>query len=117
MYSEEFLKKYEAVLNNEAVLERLAEAESEEELKRVFLDQGLELTETDLSTIASNLKEIKDSGELSEEMLEAVSGGFALTAGFALVCIAGVTAGIVGAATFAIGKAIVDNKNKKNACK
>ena len=108
MYNESFCEKLQAVLEDEKNLERLAEAKDKDELKAVFSDLGLEISDEDLSNVSRQLEEFKDSEEFSEEVLENVSGGCILC-GIALVggCI--VTAYIV----YKIGKWWVDKKYGK----
>ena len=105
MYNEAFCDKLQEILENEENLALLAGAKDIDSLKAAFLTLGVDLADEELHAVFAQLNDIKNSSELTEEMLDAVNGGCILC-GIALVggCI--VAAYIV----FKIGKWIVDKK-------
>lgn len=64
----------EELLESEEFLDKLANTKSDEEVIKVFKDNGIELGEEQLKAIKANLNEVMKS--IPQEELEGVSGGF-----------------------------------------
>lgn len=113
MYDIDFAEKMDSLMENEEIVEKLAAAGSEEELAALFVHEGLILSQEDIKKIFSEIRIVEDSGELSEDALDFVSGGgLSLTA--LILGGAGVSTTIVVAcAVYYIGKAIIDKKCSK----
>ena len=105
MYSSETCSRIEDMLEDEAIIQKLASADSEEEFKAIFHDAGVDLAESDVASIMEQLDAYKNSDTLSEEQLEAVSGGCILC-GIALVG----SAIVAGYVVWKVGKWIIDKK-------
>ena len=71
------VKNYEELINNEEFKEKLDNAETEADVIDAFASVGIEASAGDLRELAAAIQaeSLKDSGDLSEEQLEAVSGG------------------------------------------
>lgn len=108
LYSSEICSRIEDMLENEEVIERLAAADSDSEFKAIFHDAGVDLAESDIASIMEQLDAYKNSDTLSEEQLEAVSGGCILC-GIALVG----SAVVAGYIVWKVGKWIIDKKYGK----
>ena len=61
----------EALLQDEAFAKEVNEAKNLEDVARLFNDKGIEVSAADIQKAMDS----SDSGELSEENLEAVAGG------------------------------------------
>ncbi len=103
MYTKEVCSRIEEMLENEEIVKRLAEASSNAEFKAVFQEAGVQLEDSEVNTIMEQLKAYKTGDTLTEEQLEAVSGGCFLCA-CAIVVSCAVTAYVV----YKVGKWIVD---------
>jgi predicted ribosomally synthesized peptide with nif11-like leader len=83
---DEMMKKVEELSQNEEFKARIAQLESAEEIAAAFQAEGVKVTAEDLQTALA----AQQSGELSEDSLEGVSGGFAATtialAGLVVTC-------------------------------
>ena len=91
MMNEMKMNQMEALLNNEAFQDQVAEVSSKDELMELFRDNGIEISEEEFDALGqkgiSILKEtghMSDDGELSAEMLDMVAGGGKI--GKALLC-------------------------------
>lgn len=108
MYNEVFCNNLQDVLESEENIALLAEAKDVNSLKAIFLNLGIDLADEELQTVFSQLNEINNSDELTEDMLDAVSGG-------CILCGIALAGGCVVAAyiVFKVGKWIVDRKYGK----
>ena len=77
MTAEERNKKLEEALKDEAFAKALAEVKTEEDLKKVFDDRGIEVSPEDIKELMAEAAK-EEKGELDEEALEEVSGGMIL---------------------------------------
>ena len=107
MYNETVCARLEEALEKEEVLSKLADAADLEQFKAILADEGVDLTDEDVAAIMERLDEYKSNDELTEEQLNAVSGGCILC-GIALVGSCAVTAYVV----FKVGKWIIDRRFK-----
>lgn len=64
------IEKLEALKNDQEFVKKLSMAENDEEIQKLLDGQGIHLTLEELKTARS------EGGELSEEALENVAGGF-----------------------------------------
>ena len=75
------IEKLEALKNDQEFVKKLGLAGSDEEIQALLEGKGIHLTLEELKTARS------EGGELSEEALENVAGGFAeIVAGAAIIC-------------------------------
>ena len=110
MYSIEFAEKLDKKMAEETFLEKISMAESEEQLKGIFSEEGFEIQDSDLANILEHLQKYKTEEELSEEMLDDVNGGFiSLVAYGAFVGAAALTTYVVAK----VGIYIVKKKQEK----
>ena len=79
------------IFSDEAFLKSLAEMETAEEVQAALKEKGLDLSIDDILKIQKTLTS-QENGELSEDEMENVAGGFAITAG-----IVSAIAGVIGA--------------------
>jgi predicted ribosomally synthesized peptide with nif11-like leader len=68
---DEMMKKVEELSQNEEFKARIAQLESAEEIAAAFRTEGVEVTAEELQTALAT----QQSGELSEDSLDGVSGG------------------------------------------
>lgn len=95
LYTQEYAAQIEKAMEEEALLEALAKAESKAEIISLFSARDIEMDEEMAQDVYTKIHQINESGELDEEMLDAVSGGFVhLIGGIAMV--------VAGAITFYI---------------
>lgn len=91
-------KKLEAVLKDKQFAQHLLTLEAPEDVKKAFGGKGIHFTLEEVKEIGAALSEqassLKD-GELSQENLEAVSGGFVIT-GITAIGIAKLLIGVAG---------------------
>lgn len=80
--NEQNAKKIEALINEEDFLEELKKITSIDDLLKLFADNGVEMTSEEIEMIQKKgevvMKEkglVDENGELTEEMLNLVSGG------------------------------------------
>lgn len=78
IYTQEYAAQIETAMADEAMLEALANAQSKEEIISLFADKGIEMEEEMAQEVYTNIRRVSESGELDEEMLDAVNGGFSL---------------------------------------
>ena len=90
IFTQEYAAQIEKVMAEEAMLEALAKAESKAEIVDLFARRGIEMDEEMAQDIYTKIRQIGQSGELDEEMLDAVSGGFMGTLGAIAMIGAGV---------------------------
>lgn len=105
MDNNEIMIEFDKVFENEAFVQELADATSAAELKRLLSLKDIRVSEEGAEEIFSQILRIKNGGELSEEELDQVGGGWV---GFGIGVIAVGTFYIV----YKIGKKIVDSKCK-----
>ena len=75
-------EKLEALLQNEKVQEELSALTTVEEIQAVFAKHGVEMTRQEVEDLCVQVALSKDGaadGELSEDALENVSGGFVIS--------------------------------------
>lgn len=81
----EKLEQMKVVLENDKeFVKAIGDMEDPYEVQKAFAEKGIDLTIEDISTIARTCASLAESGELDEEVLENVSGGF--VDGFIVVC-------------------------------
>ena len=69
-------KKLAELMQDKAFMEKVLEATTEEEVKKLFSQRGIELTDGDIEFLAKAIaKAAKNEGQLSEKDLENISGG------------------------------------------
>ena len=85
-YTVDYQNAIAEAMEDEAFLQTLSAAENTEQLKDAFNEKGIALDDEIAVPLMENLRGIHDSGELSEEMLEAVSGGTILGAAVMIGC-------------------------------
>ena len=68
------------IFSDEAFLKSLSEMETAEEVQAALKEKGLDLSIDDILKIQKTLTS-QENGELSEDEMENVAGGFAITAG------------------------------------
>ncbi len=85
-YDIEYQQEIADALEDTDLLQKLADATDAEEIKKLFLEKGIILDDEVAQPLMENLQTIHDTGELSEEMLEAVSGGTILGAAVMIGC-------------------------------
>ena len=110
MYNKEFVDSLNSLLSDSSFVEKLSEVETVEEITTLFAERGLTVEDTDLEQILVGIRKYADNDELSEDMLEDVSGGFAISG---LIC-AGAMIGsaiVVGYVVWKVGKWIIDRRN------
>src|SRR3712207_6221239 len=73
---EQFL---EALARDEVLLAKLATADSASSVVKIAAEFGYELSESDLAVVAEQMRLALSSEELSDDELEAISGGTFLT--------------------------------------
>ena len=79
------------IFSDEAFLKSLSEMENAEEVQAALKEKGLDLSIDDILKIQKTLTS-QENGELSEDEMENVAGGFAITAG-----IVSAIGGVIGA--------------------
>lgn len=67
--------KVNELLAQESFLEKLETAETDEAVQKLFADNGVELTLDEIDQMCKESVAAHESGELSEESLDSVSGG------------------------------------------
>lgn len=90
-------QKIKEVFSDEAFVTSLLEMEEAPEVKNALADKGIELTLEEIEALRLQLG--KADGELGEEDLENVSGGFAITL-TAVAAIFGIIGGTASAGSF-----------------
>lgn len=103
MYDVEFQNELQVALEDEAFVTKVAQLTTKDELKEAFLEKGITLDDELVTMVKDNLDTIRETGELSEELLDAVSGG-SILGGIVMIGAGYVTGKIV----WKIGKAIID---------
>jgi predicted ribosomally synthesized peptide with nif11-like leader len=105
MTQEQKNEKIQEVFADKEFVEKLLAMDTPEEVQAAVKEKGLELTleeiEATKKSIVNSLEK-NDSDEVSDDQLEQVAGGFAITT--ALVIAGAITAGATGAA--ALGSAV-----------
>ncbi len=66
----------EKIMQDQAFVDQLSDAESAEAAQKLFASKGVEFTLEEVKAIAAGVQ--AENGELSEDDLEAVSGGVSL---------------------------------------
>ncbi|MGN0585464.1 MAG: hypothetical protein ACI4JD_08420 [Ruminococcus sp.] len=80
---ERFVKASE-LLGREDFAEKLKLVESPEDVQKLFADNGVELSLEDIENMAMESMKNADDGEIDEDDLDNVSGGFVTTACFVI---------------------------------
>ncbi len=81
-------KLVNAVQEDKEFATRMLDAENAEALTQLAGEKGIELGQEEASKLFSELSSAKSSGELTDDDLKNVSGGFAITlSAFAIWCI------------------------------
>lgn len=75
MYNEEYYDKLDAILNDEEFAEAARNAESKEQLQKLFAERGLETEDEMVQAMFDKLVSIRNGEELTEEDLALVAGG------------------------------------------
>ena len=94
LYTQEYAAQIEKAMEDETLLEALAKAESKAEIIALFAARDIEMDEEMAQDIYTKIHQISASGELDEEMLDAVSGGIGPILG-TLGTIAMIAAGVI----------------------
>lgn len=90
-----------------SLAEKLFELESPEEAQSFLKAEGLEFTLEELGAFANEVNKLSETGELSDEALEGVAGGVAVTTVAAVGTIAATTDSMTGGhARRAISRAV-----------
>ena len=79
------------IFSDEAFLKSLSEMETAEEVQAALKEKGLDLSIDDILKIQKTLTS-QENGELSEDEMENVAGGFAITAGIVSAIAGGIGA-------------------------
>ena len=87
--NEELKNKLEPILKDEAFLKLLQDAETEDAVKALFADKGIDLSDEEVASFLDAIL-LPEEGELSDEALEEVAGGLI---SFALLPLGVVAAG------------------------
>lgn len=91
-YPQEYAARIEEALENESMLEALANAANKAEIIALFAQHDIDLDEEMAQDVYTRIHQISESGELDEEMLDAVSGGIWPTLGAIAMIAAGAIA-------------------------
>ena len=84
------------IFSDEAFLKSLSEMETAEEVQAALKEKGLDLSIDDILKIQKTLTS-QENGELSEDEMENVAGGFAISATvMAILGVCGATASVGG---------------------
>ena len=75
MNSEEMKNKLEALVENEAFVADLKQAESKGDLQNVMKKYGIDLTREEVDAFASEIEKILSNEDMEDTDLEKVSGG------------------------------------------
>jgi len=94
------MEKLNELSKNREFIDRLAKLETDVDVENLLKEYGINLSESEFEEFINKLNlyiENNGEGELTEESLEAVSGGFGVVAAAAVVVIGGtlVTAGSI----------------------
>lgn len=92
------------LFEDEGFISKFSEIEDYSELKKLFIDNGVEISDEDLIKILESTLisiENKNSAELSEEQMDDVSGGFV-----EWIVLGGFAAAVGGVATYKLRKLI-----------
>ncbi len=81
MNKKEMAQKFESLKNDKDFAEQMAMVETVQDVQEIFAKNGIELSVEDIERSMAFAQAKEANGELSEEMLDDVSGGFV----FALV--------------------------------
>lgn len=95
MNEKELMQKLKEVEKDADFMKMLFEQDSPEKIQGAFATKGIELTLDEVKTLVVNVMNSveKKDGEIDEAALDAVSGGFAISAMIGLVCAALMAAG------------------------
>lgn len=105
---EERFVKASALLEEEAFLEQLKQAEDDAAVQKLFADNGVELSLEDIEKMVEESAVAAKSGELGEDDLENVSGGILVT--LACFAIGGASIGFYASYGY---RSLTRNKKKK----
>lgn len=84
MNKQEVIEKVTALMKDDQFKSKLSQSESLDEMAAIFQNEGIQVTGDDLKTAYENYQK---GEELTDESLESVAGGFAISSLFAAGCI------------------------------
>ena len=96
--------KIKEIFSDQTFVESLMEMENAEDVQAAIADKGIELTLNDIEALRTQLS--NTSEELSEDDLENVAGGFAISATVIAI-------GSCCAATFSVGSMVNNLTNRR----
>lgn len=96
--------KIKEIFSDQAFVESLMEMENAEDVQAAIADKGIELTLNDIEALRAQLS--NTSEELSEDDLENVAGGFAISATVVAI-------GSCCAAAFSVGSMVNNLTNRR----
>lgn len=74
--TEQFQEKFEELMSNEDFRNQLKGLKERESIKNLFSNNGLELSDEVLDATMNEIKRLEETGELDENALEFISGGW-----------------------------------------
>ena len=80
--TKEYLDKFDALMSNGDFTGRLAEMKGVDQIKALFLENGLEISDDALAVAEKKIAAYEATGELDEDTLALVSGGKLTKQGF-----------------------------------
>lgn len=89
------------IFSDESFVNSILEMETPQDVQKALSEKGLDLSLEEINTIQNTLINNDNEGELSEDDLENVAGGVAVTT---VIC--GLIIGAAASGTFQLGKAI-----------
>lgn len=104
MNNQECTKFLTEIQQNEEYAIRVAQAAAPEDLVALMREIDIQITEEEAASLLAQAKEKLTSGELPEEVLEAVNGGFALTTAIIGGAVVGVVLGLCVVALYYHGR-------------
>lgn len=105
--TEQFKEKFEELLSNEEFRMQLKGLKERVAIKALFENNGLELSDEVLDATVSEIQRLEETGELDENALEFVSGGWSW-GGLAKSVAAGAGLGFLGGGGYgAIAGAVI----------
>lgn len=84
---DERIKKLELAMEDAEFEEKVANVESEKELKELFASKGIDMSDEEVSSFCEKVRSVLEEGgdELSEDALDDVAGGMGIIGGLTLV--------------------------------
>lgn len=105
------MKRLEELLNNDTFLNELKTVSSVEAFQKKLKENGLDMTEDEVSQFCEDVLKLTDAQELDEEQLEKVSGGIIPLVAGAIIVVGGIA--ISYAAGWLVGRFF---RNKSGIC-